>query len=96
MLHADVAGSTALVQRDEALAHTRITDAFHRLSSYGCDVLRYQPVGAGTKHEGDIEAFPLWAGQGVGLVTQVMSASGSPAGSALRRGGRFAKDPARR
>ncbi len=33
MLHADVAGSTALVQRDEALAHTRITDAFRRLSS---------------------------------------------------------------
>ena len=39
ILHADVAGSTALVQRDERLAHLRITDAFKRLSeavaSYG-------------------------------------------------------------
>lgn len=33
MLHADVAGSTALVQRDETLAHGRITDAFRRCSS---------------------------------------------------------------
>jgi adenylate cyclase len=33
LLHADVAGSTALVQRDETLAHTRITEAFRRLTS---------------------------------------------------------------
>ena len=33
LLHADVAGSTALVQQDEALAHTRLTDAFHRFAS---------------------------------------------------------------
>ncbi len=32
MLHADVVGSTALVQRDESLAHERIQDAFHRFS----------------------------------------------------------------
>jgi TolB-like protein/class 3 adenylate cyclase/cytochrome c-type biogenesis protein CcmH/NrfG len=32
ILHADVVGSTALVQRDEALAHERIRDAFHRFS----------------------------------------------------------------
>ena len=30
ILHADVAGSTALVQRDEHLAHERMQDAFHR------------------------------------------------------------------
>ncbi len=33
ILHADVVGSTILVQRDESLAHTRIQDAFSRLSS---------------------------------------------------------------
>ncbi len=33
ILHADVAGSTQLVQRDETLAHERITSAFRRLSS---------------------------------------------------------------
>lgn len=32
ILHADVVGSTALVRRDEALAHERILDAFRRLS----------------------------------------------------------------
>ncbi len=32
ILHADVVGSTALVQRDEALAHDRIRDTFHRFS----------------------------------------------------------------
>lgn len=32
ILHADVVGSTALVQRDETLAHARIQDAFHRFS----------------------------------------------------------------
>jgi adenylate cyclase len=32
ILHADVVGSTALVQRDEALAHKRIQDVFHRFS----------------------------------------------------------------
>ena len=39
LLHADVVGSTTLVQRDEALAHERIQDVFHRFSgtidSYG-------------------------------------------------------------
>lgn len=33
ILHADVAGSTQLVQRDESLAHERITSTFRRLSS---------------------------------------------------------------
>ncbi len=32
ILHADVVGSTALVQRDESLAHERIQDAFHRFA----------------------------------------------------------------
>ncbi len=32
ILHADVAGSTALVQQDEKLAHERIQDAFQRFS----------------------------------------------------------------
>jgi adenylate cyclase len=32
ILHADVAGSTALVQKDEQLAHERIQDAFRRFS----------------------------------------------------------------
>ena len=32
ILHADIAGSTALVQQDERLAHERIQDAFRRFS----------------------------------------------------------------
>ena len=32
LLHADVAGSTALVRIDETLAHQRIQDAFRRFS----------------------------------------------------------------
>ena len=32
ILHADVVGSTALVQLNETLAHERIRDAFRRLS----------------------------------------------------------------
>jgi class 3 adenylate cyclase len=32
ILHADVVGSTALVQKDETLAHERIQDCFHRFS----------------------------------------------------------------
>ncbi len=32
ILHADVAGSTSLIQRDEAIAHERIRNAFHRFS----------------------------------------------------------------
>jgi class 3 adenylate cyclase len=32
ILHADVVDSTALVQRDESLAHERIQDVFHRFS----------------------------------------------------------------
>ena len=32
ILHADVAGSTALVQQDERLAHERIQETFHRFS----------------------------------------------------------------
>ena len=39
MLHADVISSTTLVQKDEALAHQRMRDAFHKFSttieSYG-------------------------------------------------------------
>ena len=32
ILHADVVGSTELVQRNEAIAHERIKDVFHRFS----------------------------------------------------------------
>ena len=32
IMHADVVGSTTLVQEDESLAHERIRDAFKRLS----------------------------------------------------------------
>ena len=32
ILHADIAGSTALVQQDEQLAHERIQDSFRRFS----------------------------------------------------------------
>ena len=32
ILHADVAGSTALVQQDKQLAHDRIQDTFQRFS----------------------------------------------------------------
>ena len=33
ILHADVAGSTQMVQQDEHLAHERIQDTFHRFSA---------------------------------------------------------------
>ncbi len=33
ILHADVVGSTRLVQQNETLAHARIQDAFRRFSS---------------------------------------------------------------
>ena len=34
ILHADVIGSTVLVQKDESLAHERIRDAFQRFSEF--------------------------------------------------------------
>jgi adenylate cyclase len=34
ILHADVVGSTSLVQRNETLAHQRMQTAFHHLSEY--------------------------------------------------------------
>jgi len=39
ILHADIAGSTALVQKDEQLAHERIQDTFHR---FGDTIAKYQ------------------------------------------------------
>jgi len=39
ILHADVAGSTALVHLDEQLAHERIQDAFRR---FGDTIKKYQ------------------------------------------------------
>ena len=33
ILHADIAGSTQMVQKDEHLAHERIQDTFHRFSA---------------------------------------------------------------
>ena len=62
------AGRPASGQRPgegEALA----TDAFGRT------VVRYQSVTPRTDHQGDIEAMPLWAGQGVGLVTRQQPAA---------------------
>ncbi|HEV7320874.1 MAG TPA: nitronate monooxygenase [Ensifer sp.] len=38
------------------------------------DIARYQCVVAGPECEGDIEALPLWAGQGVGLAKELMTA----------------------
>ena len=43
--------------------------------AYGNTVVRYQRTTARSDHEGDIEAFPLWAGQGVSLVKRVQPAS---------------------
>lgn len=47
--------------------------------AYGNTVVRYQSMTARSDHEGDIEAFPIWAGQGVGLVNRVQ-----PAGEIVR------------
>ncbi len=47
--------------------------------AYGNTVVRYQSATARSDHEGDIEAFPHWAGQGVGLVNKVQ-----PAGEIVR------------
>ncbi len=44
LVHADVAGSTSLVQRNEIIAHARMRDAFHRFST---TIKRY----GGTAHE---------------------------------------------
>lgn len=41
----------------------------------GQNVVRYESYTACSNHEGDIEAFPLWAGQGVGLVTKQQPAA---------------------
>ncbi len=41
---------------------------------FGQTVVRYQKVTARSDHQGNIEAMPHWAGQGVGLVTKVQSA----------------------
>ena len=49
-------------------------DIVARSKSLG-DVVRYRPVMATPEVEGDIDALSLWAGQGVGLVTKVMSAA---------------------
>jgi NAD(P)H-dependent flavin oxidoreductase YrpB (nitropropane dioxygenase family) len=43
--------------------------------AYGFTVVRYESATARNDHEGDIEAFPLWAGQGVGLVKRIQPAS---------------------
>ena len=39
ILHADVVGSTSLVQKNETIAHERIQDAFHR---FGERIERYK------------------------------------------------------
>jgi len=43
--------------------------------AYGDAVVRYACETARSDHQGDIEAFPLWAGQGVGLVKRIQPAS---------------------
>jgi len=48
-------------------------------SSHGSTVVRYQSTTPRSDHEGDIESFPLWAGQGVGLVNRIQ-----PAGEIVR------------
>ncbi len=47
--------------------------------AYDNSVVRYQSAAARDDHEGDIEALPMWAGQGVGLVDRVQ-----PAGEIVR------------
>ncbi len=47
--------------------------------AYGNTAVRYQSVAARSDHVGDIEAFAIWAGQGVGLVNRVQ-----PAGEIVR------------
>ena len=37
-------------------------------------VVRYEAVAARKDYQGDVEAMPLWAGQGVGLVRRRQSA----------------------
>jgi NAD(P)H-dependent flavin oxidoreductase YrpB (nitropropane dioxygenase family) len=49
-------------------------------SEVGDEVSRYDAVAANADYSGDIEAMPLWAGQGVGLVR-----SSEPAAAILRR-----------
>jgi NAD(P)H-dependent flavin oxidoreductase YrpB (nitropropane dioxygenase family) len=47
--------------------------------SYGINIVRYQCTTARNDHDGNIEGFPLWAGQAVGLVKRVQ-----PAGEIVR------------
>lgn len=44
ILHADVVGSTLLVQKDESAAHDRIRRAFQRFSETKCSVIRYREL----------------------------------------------------
>jgi len=62
ILHADVAGSTALVQKDEQLAHERIQDAFRR---FGQTIEQYQ--GRVLELRGNVEIFLLLAIGGMNL-----------------------------
>ena len=48
-------------------------------AAYGFTALRYECRTARSDWEGDVEAFPLWAGQGVGLVNRIQ-----PAGEIVR------------
>lgn len=55
ILHADIVGSTTLVQRNEALAHDRIRDAFHRFSK---TIERYGGVVHETRGDALVAEFP--------------------------------------
>ena len=43
-------------------------------SRAGGPIVRYRSYTASVDTEGDIDAMPLWAGQGVGLVSKLQSA----------------------
>jgi type I restriction-modification system DNA methylase subunit len=50
-------------------------EALASTDAYGFTAVRYESETARSDHEGDIEAFPLWARQGVGLVKRIQPAS---------------------
>ena len=68
ILHADVVGSTALVQKNESLAHARIQNAFRRFSS---TIETY----SGVTHELRGDALVAEFAQGVGRASRPRSRS---------------------
>jgi hypothetical protein len=60
IVHADVTGSTALVQLDEALAHERINAAFGRFSSQSFLVLQMQSVRHWPSRNPTMKSLETW------------------------------------